>query len=55
LTRPSHDAVAFHAGDLRANGAPRDAQLRGDVVRRQRTASQERDDPPATGIKELLF
>ena len=34
LTCPSHDTVAFHAGDLRPNGAARYAEFGGDVISR---------------------
>jgi hypothetical protein len=55
LTSSSHDAIAFHSGELRAYSTPRQSQLGGDVVSgKAGGAAKKGDDTAATGIEKLL-
>jgi hypothetical protein len=55
LTGSSHDAVAFHARELRADRASREYQLGRDVIRGEAwAATKKRHDAAAAGVEQLL-
>lgn len=54
LTGPSHDAIAFHSGELRAYSTSRQSQLGCNVVGREAAgAAKKSDDTAAAGIEKL--
>jgi hypothetical protein len=55
LTGPSHDAIAFHSGELGAYSTSCQSQLGSNVVSGEAArAAKKRDDTASAGIEKLL-